>query len=89
MLVAGVGSTGERQGVPLACCGRLGMVNVLRFRLLDGLGNLSVLGMLKVLGKACGLHVTGRLTPSSLLLPSPDCKGGGEAAGDEGTAGGR
>lgn len=66
-------------------CARLRIVDVL------WLGNLGVLGMLrlKVLGKACGLGLAGRLIPSSFLVPSPDCEGGGKTAGDEGTAGGR
>lgn len=54
------------------------------------LGSLGILGMLrlKVL-EACGLGLAGGFTPSSLLAPFPDCKGGGEAAGDEGPAGRR
>lgn len=67
------------------CCGRQQRVDVLRLR------SLGVLGMLrlKVLGKDCGLGLASRLTPSSLLVLSPDCEGGGKTAGDEGAAWGR
>lgn len=62
---------------------KLGIEGVLR---LWSPGTLEML-RLKVLGKAVGWACW--LIPSSLLVPSPDCKGSGKAAGDEGTAGGR
>lgn len=64
---------------------KLGTVGVLRLWRPGAMGMLR----LKVLGKRQWLGLVGDLIPSSLLVPSPDCKGSGKAAGDEGTARGR